>query len=255
MVVADAEVDRRAVPSRSCRRRRRPRTCVRLVPLPSRNTCAIDVVGDSARRARMPLPGHSVPVVAFTRRQPKPYFTSCDAPRPFRNELRSRLTLICGRTFELCTVEPYDRAGDQVAAGRQPHAAFGRQEEAGVVVGVLRRQEHVRPDDAVVGDLEEPVQRVVGVGVVLVERRGRRVEGDARRAGAAVVLDLEAVEVEEADHVLRRRLPVHLQVRVLAAASGRPGCRCAARAARPASSTSRRTRPCRAPAVRRASTP
>ena len=58
----------------------------------------------------MPLPGQSVPVVAFTRRQPKPYFTSCSAPSPLRNEFRSRFTLICGRTFELWTVEPYDRA-------------------------------------------------------------------------------------------------------------------------------------------------
>src|SRR3954453_12178206 len=58
----------------------------------------------------MPLPGHSVPVVALTRRQPMPYFTSCAAPKPVRNEFASTLTLICGRMFELWTVEPYDRA-------------------------------------------------------------------------------------------------------------------------------------------------
>ena len=59
------------------------------------------------------------------------------------------------------------------------------------------------------------MQRAVRVRVVLVKRRRRRVEGDARGAGAAIVLDLEPVEIEEADHVLARRLPVHLHVRVL----------------------------------------
>ena len=64
---------------------------MRFVPLPSRKTCAKSVVGVCAS-ARMPLPGHSVPVVALTRRQPKPYLMSCVAPSLLKNEFRSTLT-------------------------------------------------------------------------------------------------------------------------------------------------------------------
>ena len=66
----------------------------------------------------------------------------------------------------------------EIAARRQIHAALRRQQEAGVVVGVLRRDEHVRRDDAIVGELPEAVQRRAGVGVVLMECRRRRVERD-----------------------------------------------------------------------------
>src|SRR3982750_4597255 len=121
-----------------------------------------------------------------------PYFTSWLGGGGGRGEggvgggvprhLRPQVRALHGRS-----IRPRAR---QVAARRQVHAALRRQQEAGVVVGVLRRQEHVRRDDAIVGELEQTVQRVVGVGVVLVERRRRRVEGDARRAGAAIVLDL-----------------------------------------------------------------
>src|SRR5262249_50550417 len=82
---------------------------VRLVPLPSRKICANDAVAD-CRSARMPLAGHSVPVVALTRRKPTPYLTSCDAPDFEKNELRSAFTVIWGRTFVLWTVEPNDCA-------------------------------------------------------------------------------------------------------------------------------------------------
>jgi len=55
-------------------------------------------------------------------------------------------------------------------------------------------------------NLPQAVEAVVCIRVVLMQRRRRRVVDDAGRARAAVVLDLVAVEVEEADEVFLRRL-------------------------------------------------
>jgi len=46
------------------------------------------------------------------------------------------------------------------------------------------------------------MERRVGIGVVLMVGGGRRVEVDASDRRAPAVLDLEAIEVQEADHVL-----------------------------------------------------
>src|SRR3954451_17268496 len=97
---------------------------VRLVPLPSRKICANEAVAD-CRSDRMPLPGHSVPVVASTRRNPTPYCTSCAAPNFEKNEFRSAFTVICGRMFVLCTVDPYEVAATRSRPDDSPMPPIG----------------------------------------------------------------------------------------------------------------------------------
>ena len=105
--------------------------------------------------------------------------------------------------------------GREVAAGLLTEAADRIEDEAGVVVRILRAQENVRRHHPIVGEFPQAVQRKVGITVVLVERGRWRVEQDAGDARAAAVLDLETVEVQAAHHIVLGRLPVHFHVRVL----------------------------------------
>ena len=59
------------------------------------------------------------------------------------------------------------------------------------------------------------MKREIRIRVVLMVGCRHRVEEDARCAGTPAILDFESVKIKEADHVLRRSLPVHLYSGVL----------------------------------------
>ena len=67
----------------------------------------------------------------------------------------------------------------------------------------------------IVSDFPQAMQGEIRVSVVLMPSRRHRVEQDARRGGTPAVLDLETVEIQEAEHVLLGGLPVDLHGRVL----------------------------------------
>ena len=124
------------------------------MPLPSRKICANDCVA-VWRSDRMPSPGHSVAVVPSLRRKPKPYFRSC-VPPGLEERARVDVGRVLRTQIQALAERAVRRAGDEIAAGVRAHAAFGRQHEARVVVRVLSRHEHVRADDAIVGDFHRP---------------------------------------------------------------------------------------------------
>src|SRR5262249_31363107 len=103
----------------------------------------------------------------------------------------------------------------QAASSLHIEAAHWIEDESCVVVGELPGHQHLRPEYMIIGNLPKAVHRKIGVRIVLVESRRRRVKHNPGRARAAPVLDFESVEIEEADHVFRCCLPVQLDCRIL----------------------------------------
>src|SRR5438552_15762576 len=76
------------------------------------------------------------------------------------------------------------------------------EDESGVVIGKTSRHHHFGSEYVIVSDFPQAMQGEIRVSVVLMPSRRHRVEQDARRGGTPAVLDLETVEIQEAEHVL-----------------------------------------------------
>ena len=65
----------------------------------------------SCSSARMPLPGHSVPLVASVVPEADAVLQIVLPPRPVRKLFASMFAIFCGRTLRLWLTEPNDCAG------------------------------------------------------------------------------------------------------------------------------------------------